>query len=188
MTFNDCRVLLSLGSNVGSRREWIEEALWLLAGEGIQLQRCSSFYETEPVGIVDQPDFLNIGCEVRTALEPRHLLERCLKTELELGRMRNGIKGPRNIDIDIIFFGDEIISEEGLSIPHPEAQLRRFVLEPLVEIAPDFRDPRTGSTLDRLLVACPDASAVVRCAPFSDGPVQQTALSGVLEESEQQIG
>lgn len=188
MTFNDCRVLLSLGSNVGSRREWIEEALWLLAGEGLQLQRSSSFYETEPVGVLGQPDFLNIGCEVRTGLEPRQLLDRCLKTEHDLGRRRNGTKGPRNIDIDVIFFGDRIVSEEGLSIPHPEAHLRRFVLQPLVEIAPDFRDPRTGMTLSRLLAACPDSSAVVKCGRFSGGPVQPAALSGVLEKSEPQIG
>ena len=123
---------------------------------------CSSVYETEPVGVVGQGLFLNLVCQVETRQAPAPLLATCLEVESSLGRSRNIAKGPRNIDIDILFFGQEIVRRRDLQIPHPRFRKRQFVLVPLNEILPRFRDPVTGRRPDELLRLCPDRTRVTR--------------------------
>lgn len=126
---------------------------------------CSSVYETEPVGVMNQGLFLNLVCRVETRQSPVALLSTCLGVEASLGRSRQVFGGPRNIDIDILFYGREIVHGRGLRIPHPRLRERRFVLVPLKEILPRFRDPLTGTTAVELLRLCPDRTRVARhCA------------------------
>ena len=136
-----------------------------LEERGVEPVLCSSVYETEPVGFVDQGLFLNLVCQVETRHAPASLLAACLEVESSLGRSRNIAKGPRNIDIDILFFGQEIVRRRDLQIPHPRFRTRKFVLVPLNEILPCFRDPVTGRSPDELLRLCPDRTRVTRyCA------------------------
>ncbi len=121
---------------------------------------CSSVYETEPVGVVDQGLFLNLVCQVQTRQAPSVLLATCLDVEASLGRSREGPKGPRNIDIDILYFRQEIVQQRHLRIPHPRLRNRKFVLFPLNEILPCFRDPITGQSPAELLRLCPDRTRV----------------------------
>jgi len=143
---------LSLGSNLGDRQGNMEKALGLLREkEGIQLERVSSFYETEPVGYGDQDWFLNGVAKVSTSLTPRELLTLVGEIEQALGRVRTIRWGPRTIDLDILFYGDQMIVEENLEIPHPRLGERAFVLKPLVELAPDLVHPYYGQTVEELL-------------------------------------
>jgi 2-amino-4-hydroxy-6-hydroxymethyldihydropteridine diphosphokinase len=137
------QAFLGLGSNVGERRSFCRRAVAELeATEGIQVVSCSSLYETAPVGGPPQRSFVNLVCEVVTELDPRVLLERCKAIEHRLGREPTEMRwGPRVVDIDILTFGDEKINEPDLEIPHPRLSERRFVLIPLLEIAPDAADP-----------------------------------------------
>lgn len=150
---NDGRepVFLALGSNLGRRRVWIEQARQILARRGVGMVRCSSLYDTAPREVVDQPRFLNQVCQVECPLPPLRLLEICLQVEQKLGRSRGKDKGPRNIDIDVIYYGERIIDHSRLKLPHPRLQERAFVLAPLAEIAPQFADPRTGLTAPQML-------------------------------------
>jgi 2-amino-4-hydroxy-6-hydroxymethyldihydropteridine diphosphokinase len=163
------RVYLSLGSNLGDRENHLVEALSELADRGVQIVSCSSAYETEPLEIPDQPDFLNIVVEVRTCRSPQDLLLTCLEAERALGRRRVIKSGPRTIDIDLLFYGGAVIAEAELTVPHPRLYRRNFVLAPLAEIAPDFRDPVTGRTAKQLLDQSPDRSRVKRIGPFERG-------------------
>ena len=129
---------------------------------GVEPVLCSSVYETEPVGVADQGLFLNLVCQVETRQAPASLLATCLEVESSLGRSRNIAMGPRNIDIDILFFGREIVRRRDLQIPHPRFRNRRFVLVPLNEILPCFKDPTTGRRPDELLRLCPDRTRVTR--------------------------
>lgn len=156
----DVTAYLSLGSNLGDRRGFLSRALSRLELEGHRILKCSSVYETEPVDFTDQPPFLNLTCGVRSPVGPEELLRSCQKIEAEIGRSRTVPKGPREIDIDLLFFGDRLIATRDLTLPHPSLQNRRFVLEPLSEIAPSFRDPRSGKTIRTLLEHCPDRSWV----------------------------
>ena len=142
---------LALGSNLGDRRSWLASAVDSLSRRGIQIVRSASIYLTEPQEVVDQPWFLNTVVEANTLLSPEQLLETCLDVEEENSRTRTEVKESRTLDIDIIFYGDRIVRKPGLSIPHPAFRQRRFVLEPLAEIAPDFVDPITGYTVRQLL-------------------------------------
>ncbi len=144
---------LSLGSNIGDREAYLREALERLEAAGIHVVRRSSIYETEPQDVRDQPWFLNMALEVETDLSPMQLLARIHKIEVGMGRRRTMSKGPRNIDIDILFYGDSGIASSDLEIPHPRLIQRRFVLEPLAEIAPDLRHPVTGQTVREMLAA-----------------------------------
>jgi len=159
------RVFLGLGSNLGDREAALEGALERLAVRGFRVTRRSSLWLTEPVGGPPQGWFLNAVAEGETALRPEALLEACLATEREMGRVRAERNGPRTIDVDILFFGDERCASPGLVIPHPRLHERRFVLEPLAEIAPRFVHPALGLTVREMLARCPDASLVRPHAP-----------------------
>ena len=145
---------LGLGSNLGNRKANLDQAVELLkAHPGIQINKVSSYYETEPVGYTDQPDFLNAAVEIETELSPRELLNTVLDIENKMGRKRTIRWGPRVIDIDILLYGTGQIEEEGLQIPHPRMMERRFVIEPLSEIAPELKlpDGRTALEAAKLL-------------------------------------
>jgi 2-amino-4-hydroxy-6-hydroxymethyldihydropteridine diphosphokinase len=152
---------LSLGSNVGDRASALHAAVKELQAAG-QLLAVSAFYETQPVDVPDQPWFLNCVAAIETELSPRELLALALQIEAAMGRVRVREKGPRTIDIDIILFGDRVIDEPGLKIPHPGLPQRRFVLVPLVEIAPEARHPAAGKTAREMLAALPDGQTVRR--------------------------
>ncbi|HUX16476.1 MAG TPA: 2-amino-4-hydroxy-6-hydroxymethyldihydropteridine diphosphokinase, partial [Phycisphaerae bacterium] len=115
--------------------------------------RCSSLVETDPVGVGAQPRFLNAAAVGTTTLEPRALLEALLAIERERGRERPAPGAARTLDLDLVLFGDRMVDEEGLRVPHPRFRERRFVLEPLAEIAPDLVDPETGKTVGEILRA-----------------------------------
>lgn len=144
-------VYLSLGSNVGDREHHLARARERLNAAGLRVLRASALYETEPRDVPDQPWFLNQVVEVETRLFPKQLLEQTQKMERSLGRIRTRPKGPRTIDIDILLYGDTILSTPGLEIPHERMAERRFVLEPLAELAPELRHPRTGATVSEML-------------------------------------
>ena len=154
------RTFLSLGSNLGDRQAYLQSGVVGLADRGIHTVRCASLYSTEPRDVFNQPKFLNTAIEAETVLTPDELLSACLEVEKENRRIRDGAQGPRTLDIDIIFYGNEILEGAGLIIPHPRFALRRFVLVPLAEIAPQFIDPLSGNTIVRLLEACPDRGGV----------------------------
>jgi len=138
---------VGIGSNLGDSESQIASALELLAAEdGVELVAVSTLRETEPVGYLDQPSFLNGAAQVETDLPPRRLLERLLAIEARLGRVRGAGPrfGPRTIDLDLLLYGDETIGEPGLSIPHPRLAERRFALEPLAELAPELEIPGLG--------------------------------------------
>jgi 2-amino-4-hydroxy-6-hydroxymethyldihydropteridine diphosphokinase len=150
---------LGLGSNLGDRRAQILKAIMHLQEEGLPVKTCSAIYETEPVGI-SGPDFFNLVCRLVTSLEPFRLLETCLEIEARMGRLRGPERGPRTIDIDLLYHGDLIRFSRSLVLPHPAVSERRFVLVPMQEIAPGFRDPLTGLTMSETLARCRDRSEV----------------------------
>lgn len=140
---------LSLGSNIGDRAANMREAVRRL-GEVGEVTAVSNFYETEPVDYLDQPWFLNAALVLRTELSAHDLLRNMLAIELAMGRERTVPKGPRSIDLDLLLFGDQIIHEPGLHVPHPAMHLRQFVLEPLAEIAPEVLHPVFHLTISQL--------------------------------------
>lgn len=152
---------LSLGSNLGDRAANLRAALAQLEVAG-RVLAVSALYETQPVDVPDQPWFLNCVAAIATQKSPRELLRFALQVEAEMGRLRMRDKGPRNIDIDILLFGNRVIDEPGLEIPHPAMQKRRFVLEPLAEIAPEARHPQLGKTARELLTAVGEEQTVRR--------------------------
>lgn len=152
---------LSLGSNLGDRAANLREAIQRL-GELGKVKQVSSFYETEPVEFTQQPWFLNCAVELETALAPRDLLNGMLAIEHAMGRERIQPKGPRLIDLDILLYGDTVVHEHGLTIPHPAMHERRFVLEPLAEIAPQVMHPVVKTSVADLLKELPTGSPDVR--------------------------
>ena len=155
-------VYLSLGSNVGDREANLRAALARLEAAGVRVVRRSSTYETEPQDAPGQPWFLNLVAEAETGLLPQELLLRIGEIEAGLGRRRTQPKGPRTIDIDILLYGDAVIETPELEIPHPRMAQRRFVLEPLAELAPGLRHPVTGRTVGELLAAAGGQSVTRR--------------------------
>jgi 2-amino-4-hydroxy-6-hydroxymethyldihydropteridine diphosphokinase len=152
---------LSLGSNLGDRAANLREAVKQLEVAG-RLLALSAWYETQPVDVPDQPWFLNCVVAIATEKTPRELLKLALQVEAAMGRLHMREKGPRKIDIDVVLFGDRIVDEPDLKIPHPAMHQRRFVLEPLVEIAPQARHPGLGKTARELLAALPAGQRVRR--------------------------
>jgi 2-amino-4-hydroxy-6-hydroxymethyldihydropteridine diphosphokinase len=152
---------LSLGSNVGDRPANLRAAIDRLAEVG-QVQAVSAFYETEPVDVLDQPWFLNCAVALVSSKAPRELLALALAIEEGMGRHRTREKGPRIIDIDILLFGDRVIDEPGLKVPHPAMHERRFVLDPLVEIAPEAEHPVLKKRARTLLEELPAGQSVRR--------------------------
>ncbi len=154
-------VYLSLGSNLGDREANLRRAIEALGGLGT-VTAVSSFYETEPVEFVAQPWFLNCAVAVETELMPKQFLARVQALEQALGRRRVKPKGPRTIDVDILLFGNAVVNVPTLTIPHPALHERRFVLEPLAEIAPEVRHPVFKRTVRELRDALPAGQAVRR--------------------------
>ncbi len=141
------RVYVGLGSNLGNREATLRRAVELLGAEpGCDVVAVSTVRETDPVGVLDQPRFLNAVAAVDTDLPPRSLLDRLLAVELSLGRTRGGQRfGPRTIDLDLLLYGDEVVDEPGLTVPHPRLHERRFALEPLAELDSALHVPGRGS-------------------------------------------
>jgi 2-amino-4-hydroxy-6-hydroxymethyldihydropteridine diphosphokinase len=135
------KAFIALGSNLGDKRKNIEIAIEKIKEKGIKILKVSSIIETEPYGYKDQDSFLNAVCLVETSLDPFSLLRVLLNIEEEMGRKRTFKWGPRNIDLDIIFYDDLVIESEELIIPHPDAHNRTFVMGPISEIEPDFVHP-----------------------------------------------
>ena len=156
-------VYLALGSNLGDRRGHLAAALQRLH-DIMEIDTVSSTYETEPVGYLEQPKFLNIAVAGTTRLAPEELLQRAKEIEAALGRQATFRNGPRPIDIDIIFYADRRLNSEHLTIPHPRMAERAFVLAPLAEIAPEAVDPVSGRTVQQLLAAVPQ-DGVKKIAP-----------------------
>jgi 2-amino-4-hydroxy-6-hydroxymethyldihydropteridine diphosphokinase len=134
-------VFLLLGSNLGDRKLLLNQAIRHIEHEIAPMLRISSVYETQSWGKTDEPDYLNIVISLQTDMPARTILEKILDIELVMGRERDEKWGSRLIDIDILYYGQAIINETGLHVPHPEMHKRRFTLEPLAEIAPDFIHP-----------------------------------------------
>ncbi len=161
------RGYLGLGSNVGDRRGNLQAAVDALPDHGVLVLGCSSTYDTDPVGeILDQPSFLNACVRIETALEPEALLDACKAIERELGRdLESTIRhAPRPIDVDLLLLGDEPYSSQRLTLPHPEATRRRFVLIPLLELDFDLATP-DGTRLSDCLAAMPLDEGVRRDGP-----------------------
>ena len=143
-------VYLCLGSNLGNRQENLDKALDLLSRR-VRIDQVSSVYDTEPVGFIDQPRFLNLVCRAYTTLTPAGLLTLIKGIEHKLGRVPGKRNAPRPIDIDILFYGSQIIETPDLVIPHPRLVERAFVLIPLSEIAPGLVHPVSGKTVQEML-------------------------------------
>jgi len=144
-------VYIALGSNLGDRAEHLRQARERIDAPDLRLLRASSIYETAPRDVEDQPWFLNQVVECETELFPRQLLARLQKIERALGRKRRFAKGPREIDLDILLFGDAVVNATELEVPHPRMAERRFVLEPLAELAPEKKHPGTRRTMREML-------------------------------------
>lgn len=150
------KAYLLLGSNEGNRIDWLNKAMAALEQTVGSIVSKSSLYETAAWGKEDQPDFLNMALCIETQLSPQQLLQSILQTEIQLGRHRTVKWGQRTIDIDILFYGNEVIDTPDLKVPHPYIQERRFALVPMNEIAPQFVHPVLQKTIARLLISCPD--------------------------------
>lgn len=144
-------VYIALGSNLGDRAEQLRQAREQIDAADLRLLRASSIYETAPRDVEDQPWFLNQVIECETELFPRQLLARLQRIERAMGRKRRIAKGPREIDLDILLFGDAVVKAPELEVPHPRMAERRFVLEPLAELAPEKKHPGTRRTMREML-------------------------------------
>jgi len=146
------KVYLGLGSNIGDREAFLAHAVSSLPPEVLPT-RCSSLYETQPWGFKEQAEFLNLVMEARTALSPAELLVYLKSLEKDVGRKTSFLNGPREIDIDILFYGDQVIEDDSLILPHPELHERSFVLGPLSDIAPDLIHPGLNKSVIELHAA-----------------------------------
>jgi 2-amino-4-hydroxy-6-hydroxymethyldihydropteridine diphosphokinase len=153
-------VFLLLGSNLGNRHLFLQKAIELIENDIAPVLKASAVYETQSWGKMDAPDYLNQVIELQTSLPAQAILEKILKIENDLGRRREEKWGSRTIDIDILFYGQVIINELGLHIPHPELHKRRFTLEPLAEIAPELVHPVLNKNILQLKTELKDSLIV----------------------------
>jgi 2-amino-4-hydroxy-6-hydroxymethyldihydropteridine diphosphokinase len=151
--------VIAIGSNVGDRYSYLKQAVDKIQSLG-NVEQVAPLYETSAYGFTDQPDFLNSALLLRTMVTPRTLLHELKAIEDQLGRKQRIRWGPREIDLDIIFYDDLQMQSHELSIPHPDFHNRRFVLEPLSEIAPEWKSPTDGRTVVQLLNNCPDKTII----------------------------
>jgi 2-amino-4-hydroxy-6-hydroxymethyldihydropteridine diphosphokinase len=155
------QIFIGLGSNLGDRAYYLHQALVEIANSWqIIIKKYSSVYETEPVGKKEQPQFLNMVAELESTLLPQDLLRRLKEIENILGRTNNEHWGPREIDLDILYYGSEVFNDDKLQLPHPEIANRRFVLIPMKEIAGEFLDPMRHLSIQELLQRCSDTRTV----------------------------
>ncbi len=162
------RVYLSLGSNLGDRERNLRAAVAALK-EHLEVEAVSSWYQTEPVGVTDQPGFLNLALAATASLDPPELLRLAKRIEEQIGRRPSYRWGPRLIDIDILLYGDRIVEEPDLTIPHRELARRAFVLVPLAEVDPQALHPVLQKTAQELADAA-DTPGVRRIRPFEESP------------------
>jgi len=155
-------VVLSLGGNIGDVKEVFEFAIRHLKKRVGTISLSSSLYQTKAWGVEKQPDFLNQVVVIDSELSPFKVLEHCLAIEFQLGRVRKEKWHERVIDIDVLFYGDELINSKELIVPHPYIQDRNFILTPLIEIMPDFVHPTYNKSLNDLKISCKDKLAVVK--------------------------
>lgn len=157
------KAFLSLGSNRGNRQEYLQNAITMLQKTGGKVRGESSIYETQPWQMSDSTNFLNQVIMLETALDAQALMDVIIQTETSMGRIRTktGYE-PRTIDIDILFFNDEVINSSSLTVPHPQIPKRRFVLEPLCELAPEYIHPTLKKSLKQLLSECPDTHTIAK--------------------------
>ena len=155
-------VYLSLGSNLGDREKNLRSAIATLADGKVRVTRVSSFYETEPVDLLEQPWFLNCVVQGETDVSPLDLLRALRGIEARLGSNKLVPKGPRLIDLDILLYGDQVIDTQELQVPHPRMLLRKFVLVPLAEIAPNLKHPSWSGAVAQLLLETQDNRQVRR--------------------------
>ena len=160
-------IYLSLGSNVGDRGANLRAAVAALEGAGVRVRRVSSLYETEPVDFLEQPWFLNCVLEGETDAPAQTLLKELRRIEARMGSRKLVAKGPRLLDVDILLYGDETVDTPDLQVPHPRMKERRFVLEPLAEIAPELQHPSWSGTVSDLLARTQDRSEVRRLGEIS---------------------
>ena len=153
-------IYLSLGSNLGDRAANLDRAIAELPDAGVRVLRNSSLYETEPVDFLEQPWFLNCVVEAETSLSPEQLLRALQGIETMLGSKKLVPRGPRIIDLDVLFYGTSVVRSEEIEIPHPRMASRRFVLVPLAELAPGLRHSVSGATIAELLATTQDKSVV----------------------------
>ena len=161
------KVYLGLGANLDDRQGNLLRAVELLSQWG-QIEELSSLYETEPVGYLDQPPFLNAACQLMTTLTAEELLAVAKNIEATLGRIQSFRNAPRPIDIDILFYGEQVINSPQLTIPHPRLEERAFVLVPLAEIAPDLVHPVNGLTVQEMVQRLGSLKGVTKWSQEAD--------------------
>ncbi len=166
MSSNLIHAYVSLGSNIGDRAGNLLLGVRGMIEAGLRASRLSSIYETEPVDFVKQPPFLNMVAEIDPGIfSPEQVLARLLRVEYAMGRRRETLRGPRNIDLDLLLYGTEQRENEFLTLPHPRLHLRRFVLVPLAELAPALVHPVLRTTVTEILEKVADDSRVIRWQP-----------------------
>jgi len=169
---------LGLGSNLGDRKQNLAQALEFLS-KNVAIEKVSSIYETEPVGYREQPLFLNAVCRISTELSPAKLLRLAKKIEAKSGRISSFPNAPRPIDIDILIYGDEVLDDKKLTVPHPRLVERAFVLVPLAEIAPDLVHPVSGKTVRALLDNLENVTGVRKWAEAGEIMMRRQDVSSI---------